>query len=1041
MANTKIQIKRTSVSGRTPNTTDPANSQYIDAGEFALNLADGILYSSNGTSLITIGSSQSSLNASSVTANSVTTNSVSASSIVSSNVTITNGISIGNSTVNSSINSTALFSGNSTVNSVVNTVFISVSNTITNSSLSPQIVFVGNSAANAQLNLVGGTRSINVVAYSLTAAGVATVQTQVAHNIILTPGYTVTLAGVKSMFDGRVLKVTSIPTSNTFTFSFSATDLGSLSVSAVQRANGVHTYTTPSPHGLTAGQSVTITGVTVDTNRFNLTGTIASAPTTNTFTILVNSLVNKVANLTIWTVSPITSSTPNFSTGTIQPTITIRTFPNHGYTNSFENVIFENITTPTSGILPFSTVGNNYFSVTSTKNIYSANSLTNGIKRIYNYTANQVVLATPPTIAPMHGKTDGIWNGSYGTFNAGARMVLSHDIPLTALTSPGKITIGSIANTATNPATANAILDNPIHLSVSNSSSSVKVTPTSIYVGSGTTNVIIDATGTRFNKAGSILQTFVDGTGFTVSSLQSTDGAVDPDANSYFANASIVLLGNTSVSTLLTPNSIQSNTFYAIDSESNVTINSSSITMSSGFYINNDSANFPGIVTIGSTLELAGGIGANGDIGSDGNVLTSNGTGVYWSSAISANVNAATINASANVITPTLYGNVVGITLNASSNVITTNVYATTVTANLVGATANLSTSVNSALLTVGSSFIANTTGAYHTGSINAASHTIGSGFVANTTVLNSNTDINIAVNNKKLSFATVNSSSNVYFIQQNDDNFVLYTTDAAYNPRAVFSIYANSATSNLSFSVRTRHDGGLTIPSGVTLLDSTGSQGTTGQVLTSNGGSNVYWSTVSGGGGGSVNAAAQYTWSNTQTFQANITFSNTILGTTVNAATFSVGSNFIANTTQVTISGIPLSANNSNGTSGQVLTSNGTSVYWTNVGTPRVTAVASATSITPNCDNTDLVTQINTGVAGTLTINAPTGTPSDGQRLMFRIQSTNAQTLSFNAAYDASVDLALPTATSGASRYDYIGFMWNATQSKWNIVAKNFGF
>jgi len=48
---------------------------------------------------------------------------------------------------------------------------------------------------------------------------------------------------------------------------------------------------------------------------------------------------------------------------------------------------------------------------------------------------------------------------------------------------------------------------------------------------------------------------------------------------------------------------------------------------------------------------------------------------------------------------------------------------------------ANASVSVNSAILTVGTSFIANTTGAYHTGLVNAASHTT-SGFVANTTVI-----------------------------------------------------------------------------------------------------------------------------------------------------------------------------------------------------------------------------------------------------------------------------------------------------------------
>jgi len=57
-----------------------------------------------------------------------------------------------------------------------------------------------------------------------------------------------------------------------------------------------------------------------------------------------------------------------------------------------------------------------------------------------------------------------------------------------------------------------------------------------------------------------------------------------------------------------------------------------------------------------------------------------------------------------------------------------------TVALDVVGS-ANVTTSVNSSLITVGSSFIANTTGTYHTGVINAASHTT-SGFVANTTVI-----------------------------------------------------------------------------------------------------------------------------------------------------------------------------------------------------------------------------------------------------------------------------------------------------------------
>ena len=55
MTTNRIQIKRTAVAGRTANTTDSGNSQYITAGEFALNMPDAILYTSNGSALITVG--------------------------------------------------------------------------------------------------------------------------------------------------------------------------------------------------------------------------------------------------------------------------------------------------------------------------------------------------------------------------------------------------------------------------------------------------------------------------------------------------------------------------------------------------------------------------------------------------------------------------------------------------------------------------------------------------------------------------------------------------------------------------------------------------------------------------------------------------------------------------------------------------------------------------------------------------------------------------------------------------------------------------
>lgn len=106
---------------------------------------------------------------------------------------------------------------------------------------------------------------------------------------------------------------------------------------------------------------------------------------------------------------------------------------------------------------------------------------------------------------------------------------------------------------------------------------------------------------------------------------------------------------------------------------------------------------------------------------------------------------------------------------------------------------------------------------------------------------------------------------------------------------------------------------------------------------------------------------------------------------------------------------------------------------------TPRVQTAADATSITPASDTADITVQTNTQVSGTLTINAPTGTPTDGQKLILRIKSTNSQTYSFNATYHFSTTVVAPT-TLAAGKTDYIGCLWDATNSAWDVVAVDQG-
>lgn len=92
MANNRIQVKRTSTTGRTPNTTNIANTQYIAAGELALNMTDGILYTSNGSALIEVGAN----NTNAIITNTLTINSVSANGTLgtSGQVLTSNGISV-----------------------------------------------------------------------------------------------------------------------------------------------------------------------------------------------------------------------------------------------------------------------------------------------------------------------------------------------------------------------------------------------------------------------------------------------------------------------------------------------------------------------------------------------------------------------------------------------------------------------------------------------------------------------------------------------------------------------------------------------------------------------------------------------------------------------------------------------------------------------------------------------------------------------------------------------------------------------------------
>lgn len=106
----------------------------------------------------------------------------------------------------------------------------------------------------------------------------------------------------------------------------------------------------------------------------------------------------------------------------------------------------------------------------------------------------------------------------------------------------------------------------------------------------------------------------------------------------------------------------------------------------------------------------------------------------------------------------------------------------------------------------------------------------------------------------------------------------------------------------------------------------------------------------------------------------------------------------------------------------------------------PRKVTVGDAASFTPNCDLADIVSMSSTQSTGTLTLNAPVGTPYDGQILWFRIKTLNAQTFAYNSIYRGSTDLGLST-TASAGRWHYFQWVYNEVDTRWDLFRRTFGF
>ena len=98
-------------------------------------------------------------------------------------------------------------------------------------------------------------------------------------------------------------------------------------------------------------------------------------------------------------------------------------------------------------------------------------------------------------------------------------------------------------------------------------------------------------------------------------------------------------------------------------------------------------------------------------------------------------------------------------------------------------------------------------------------------------------------------------------------------------------------------------------------------------------------------------------------------------------------------------------------------------------------TAASYTTSVTIASDSVDMF--VVTAQAGALLFNAPSGTPTQGQMLLIRIKDNGtARALTWNGIF-RSGDVILPTTTT-INKTLYMEFLYNSTDTKWDIVGKS---
>jgi hypothetical protein len=548
-------------------------------------------------------------------------------------------LSVGNSTSNVTANTTVLSIGNSTVNVTANsTAFSGTANNSTNFaglSLATVEGYITGNAATAYSNAVANAAALYQTTAGL-AANVATLTANNANN----------LGGQNSSFYTNATNITTgtlafarLPAnavfwSNTNTFTAVQTFNQNLVVNAATLSIGNSTSNvTANTTTITVGNSTV--NVTINSTAFSGTAndstylngttlsTIESYITGNSDTAYTNA-VNDSASAAALVYQTTADLAANVGKLTANDSVNLDGQPGSYYTNA------TNITTGTLdvGVLPANIVfwsNTNTFTAVQTFNANVAvNTSSSGRLSIGNNTVNTQINSTSITV------TNIVANGQTGS---AGQVLTANGTGIYWSTAGATFSNGtSYTWSATQTFNENVAIDTAT-LSVGNTVANVTVNTTNIIIGNSSVNVSINSTAFSGTSSNSINLNGQPASYYTNATNLATGTVPTARLASGTANSLTFLRGD---STWAVPaggggtpggndTEIQFNDSSSFGAANTFTFNKTSVVLNIG----NTSVN----TQINSTAVVVKSIVANGQIGTSGQVLASNGTGLYWTSA------------------------------------------------------------------------------------------------------------------------------------------------------------------------------------------------------------------------------------------------------------------------------------------------------------------------------------------------------------------------------------------------------------------------